>query len=352
MFPSDIKKLLKLAFEKKLTFAVYQRPGTPAPVLIGPMVMMEESADRSKEAGFHLDTFFPGLNPGYYIPSDNHDRRLRDALNAPDLHDIPTVMRPERKSTDMLTYRAMFGRIMNRLRGKDHKTVIARTIAGHSSGIDWITVAEQYFDLHPDTFRFFFFSIPTGGWLGASPEMLAVRNAGSDTVNTMSFAGTMAADSNEPWDEKNIKEQGYVTRYIVDKLTESIGHPQVNEPEDVRFGNIKHICQRISITYDGPIEKFIATIHPTPALMGYPAKEAFFDIIDNERAPRYCYGGFVGVNDELGECYYVNLRSLHFDGSNYCIYAGGGLTEMSDVDTEWRETEAKAQGLLDIINNS
>ena len=63
-------------------------------------------------------------------------------------------------------------------------------------------------------------------------------------------------------------------------------------------------------------------------------------------------GGYVGVTDSEGTHIFVNLRCVHFDEARYCIYAGGGITAKSESATEWDETSAKSQVLLNAINQS
>ena len=41
---------------------------------------------------------------------------------------------------------------------------------------------------------------------------------------------------------------------------------------------------------------------------------------------------------------------MEVDDSRLRLYVGGGLTDKSDPEREWKETEAKAQTLLSIIN--
>jgi isochorismate synthase len=46
----------------------------------------------------------------------------------------------------------------------------------------------------------------------------------------------------------------------------------------------------------------------------------------------------------------VNLRTVRFKDDKALFYAGAGITEGSDAQKEWIETELKCDTLLRIIN--
>jgi isochorismate synthase len=90
-------------------------------------------------------------------------------------------------------------------------------------------------------------------------------------------------------------------------------------------------------------------LSPTPAVLGYPSKDALTDIERFEVHPRFCYSGFVGTCDKKGYHFYVNLRCAHFSQDRVCAYAGGGLTAKSNPNDEWNETFYKLLPLLDTM---
>ena len=65
--------------------------------------------------------------------------------------------------------------------------------------------------------------------------------------------------------------------------------------------------------------------------------------------PRYCYAGYVGYADKKGLNIYVNLRCVHFNTERFCIYGGGGLTELSTEEAEWQEVELKTAVLRRVL---
>ena len=66
---------------------------------------------------------------------------------------------------------------------------------------------------------------------------------------------------------------------------------------------------------------------------------------------RSLYGGYVGVNSPSGIRAFVNLRSMNFNHKGgYCLYAGGGITSLSQPSDEWLETETKSAVLRRCIS--
>ncbi len=86
----------------------------------------------------------------------------------------------------------------------------------------------------------------------------------------------------------------------------------------------------------------MGALHPTPALGGSPRGAALAWIAAHEAHPRGWYAGPVGWCDAQGNGeFFVSIRSAALRGDRAWVYAGAGLVEGSDADTEWRETDAK-----------
>lgn len=257
-----------------------------------------------------------------------------------------------RHSTTRAEYDMAMDQILEHLQNHGGKVVLSRTLADMNSSVDWVNVAERYFTLHDEAFRYLYFTPRYGCWLGASPEQLLIVN-GSD-FSTMALAGTRElTDSVKPWSGKNIAEQAIVRNYIVDRLYDLGLAPHCGPTETITTGNIQHLCTivRGSIESSDPAE-ILRALNPTPALAGYPLPLALEQIAMNERHPRRCYGGYVAVATKSSMESYVNLRCVNFDDKGWCMYVGGGIMPDSDVDEEWNETEAKALILKKLIEDS
>jgi isochorismate synthase len=95
---------------------------------------------------------------------------------------------------------------------------------------------------------------------------------------------------------------------------------------------------------------FIAALHPTPAVCGYPKTKAARFILKKEKHDRRYYTGYLGpwrLNGEVG--LYVNLRCMEIDPQQYTLYSGVGITARSVPENEWKETNNKAGTLLSAI---
>ena len=334
MLSRSLKSLINSCLDDKRTFAVYALPyHTPACIVAG-----ENSL--SSGGTFFINDFNNTLgNPLTISGCSQH----HNEVEPPEPYNCSTVYEDyKRHITD----------IVNDLKKTGGKTVYSRTLCGDASGIDWAEVTDRYFSAFPDTFRFIYYTPVTGAWLGASPEILLERKSGESRVYTMSLAGTTSNDSTENWDEKNIKEHDFVTRYITDVFNQLGIKAEISPAEDVYFGTVKHLCNRISGEYTGDFFTAINVLSPTPALAGVPLSDALEHIGLHEPHPRRCYGGYTGVLDSEGEHAYVNLRSVHFSPKYFCIYAGGGITSDSNPDDEWTETRNKVQKLHNIILSS
>lgn len=254
-------------------------------------------------------------------------------------------------STSPDEYAAGVSGIIDILRRRGGKTVVSRAIAGHYRG-SWADAVEQVFDrMDSNAFRFVYYTPDTAGWAGASPELL-LDMAPSGDVSTMALAGTMSCDDDhDEWDQKNREEHALVVDYIASVFREAGLQPVVHGAETVRHGDVRHLRHLITATgADGLFDLLVGRLSPTPALAGWPVETSIGEIGQVEAHPRYCYGGYISVTDSGGRrSAYVNLRSFHFYGDTFCIYAGGGITGRSDVVGEWREAEAKSRPLQRIL---
>lgn len=345
MFSGRIKKALGLALKKNEAFALYIMPDDDKVHFLASKEVCRY--EESNENGFFINSF----NNSYGMPVLIADElSLDDAIdyfNESEIKPAPDV-KPFESSTDKSIYIERTSDVIAGLRNEGGKAVISRVICGDATSMNWIDVVQKYFSKYKSTFRYIYNTPVTGMWFGASPEILVKREVLTDVIQTMALAGTRKC-SEYDWDDKNIEEHDFVTRYIVSTL-KSLGlEPQVGMAENVRFGSIEHLCHRIIAKYDGPIITVANALSPTPALAGFPLDRALEYIEYAELHPRRCYGGYVGCRNGYGEYIYVNLRCCHFNNQRYCIYAGGGITGKSDASLEWMETDVKSEFLRKLL---
>ncbi|MCM1377250.1 MAG: chorismate-binding protein [Clostridium sp.] len=205
-----------------------------------------------------------------------------------------------------------------------------------------------------DNFVFLFYTPQTGLWMGASPELLLSYN--SEGIRTMSLAGTREAGSNEEWDLKNTLEQKTVTDFITKEIAKNGYIPEILPTYTKKTGTVEHLCTPIRGIIQ--TQKAKATplrianrLSPTPALSGYPREEAIAFLTKKEEIDRGYYGGYCGPITETTGKLYVNLRSGCFIPGWGALYAGGGITLLSESDKEWEETERKLKAMLTGISD-
>lgn len=351
MLPENIKIAINKCIKCHIPFVVFSKTGECDAVFFSnPSRQIGQQAICDTDIGFAVSLFNSNRNP--YLISQECD--TLHTLNLPDTKISKPSIIPWSQSTNQEEYIKCVNILIERLKHRGGKTVYSKVITGSANQIYWGDVIDGYFSSFQATFRYAYYLPETGFWMGASPEILLMSNKKSAKISTMSLAGTRPiTDKSIPWDIKNKEEHDIVTKYIVNVLKSEGIDTHVSADENIAYGSIEHLCNRIVGTRTNNIGLYhIANkLSPTPALAGFPISEAINDISDLEAHPRYCYGGYVAINDPSRFYAYVNLRCVHFNNSNYCIYGGGGITARSNASDEWNETEAKTARLRELLNS-
>ena len=207
--------------------------------------------------------------------------------------------------------------------------------------------------LYPQALVYFWHHPKAGTWTGSSPERFFRINEYG--LKTMSLAGTLPFNSEEiyHWSTKEKLEQELVTKSIIKVLTDLFKGEDIecSDTYTKRAGNLVHLCNDISIKkINVSIKRMIKNLHPTPAVGGIPQREGIDFIGSNEKFNREYYSGFMGDIDLLGEGnLYVNLRCARLDKESISLFVGAGITSESNAELEWRETQNKAQTILQAL---
>jgi isochorismate synthase len=165
----------------------------------------------------------------------------------------------------------------------------------------------------------------------------------------MSLAGTKQS-KDIPWTKKEYEEQKIVTNSIVRELYKLNISPDVKELETVKAGAVYHLRNMILFESQEPIIDIANVLHPTPAISGNPKEQAIATIKIAENHSRSYYSGYGGpLNTNDLTHLFVNLRCASISQNQICLYVGGGITKLSDVEKEWEECERKAQSILNFL---
>ncbi len=255
--------------------------------------------------------------------------------------------------------------------GDFQKVVLSRTKKiALSPDFEVVTIFDKLCEAYPAAFVSAV-SLPHLGvvWVGASPETLVSQNA-KGVFRTMALAGTQSAydadgnlirPSEALWRQKEIEEQSYVTRYIINCLKKiRVREFEEEGPKTVIAGNLMHlrtdiIIDTVEINFPQLSTVMLDLLHPTSAVCGMPKMPATEFILTNEGYDREFYSGFLGpINTQnegnLPESHiFVNLRTMKIKNNEATLYAGCGITADSNPEKEWHETEMKTQTLERVI---
>jgi isochorismate synthase len=218
---------------------------------------------------------------------------------------------------------------------------------------DWAIWFDSACNNFPNAFVFFVHIPGERTWAGATPELFL--SLYQDTIRSVSLAGTLHPDSPSGWTEKESQEQRFVTDYIRDVFTKSgFSDVKVSEPETISIGKLQHLKTSFQVPYDKArselLSGLVRQLHPTPAVGGLPKKEGVDFLLSREIHPRNWYSGFLGPKQANGDLnLYVNLRSMEVLPKQAILYAGAGITAMSDPENEWFETENKLRMNMDLL---
>lgn len=231
---------------------------------------------------------------------------------------------------------------------------VMKVVASRRKVIDLkIEPHKAFMDLcnaYPNAFVFFISTPEFGNWIGASPELLLERQ--NDHLYTMALAGTRPRGTGGEWDHKNIIEQKVVTSFIKKVFFMNDFHYITGDTVTLEAGPVEHIVTPLKATVNptSRLNDLLRQISPTPALAGYPPEAAINIITRHEGNSRQLYGGYLGPWNADGNFRLnVILRCARLWSDKALLYAGGGITDLSDPDEEWLETERKLSTLQFIM---
>jgi isochorismate synthase len=217
-----------------------------------------------------------------------------------------------------------------------------------------LEIIAKLLDFYPSANCYFFFHPSVGKWMGATPETLLSYKKG--VLKTMSLAGTKTKGNSvgKAWGTKESEEQQLVTDFIREALnSSSVSEIKVGKVETVTAGKLLHLKTEITAqTYFQNLDNCIDQLHPTPAVCGLPRKMALAYILTHENYDRSYYTGYLGWSEPQNETadYFVNLRCMELHDEYIDLYAGGGITAMSDPKAEYQEVQNKLLTMAAVLS--
>ena len=251
--------------------------------------------------------------------------------------------------------------------GQLERGVFRKIVLARKSTLRTRLSAEALFQkacrLYPRLFVALVYTEPSGMWLMATPEILLQGNG--NAFHTMSLAGTQKAPATTipplstkaveslEWPQKDQEEQQYVTDYIEACIRTFSDDYRLQGPYTMTAAHLCHL--RTDIHFRLPcadvLGDVLEALYPTPAVCGIPKEPARRFILRHEHEPRRYYSGFVGMLSPRADTHlFVSLRCMRLLPGGICeLYAGGGLLKESEMEKEWRETEAKMQTMMELV---
>ncbi|WLR41201.1 isochorismate synthase [Bacillus carboniphilus] len=198
-------------------------------------------------------------------------------------------------------------------------------------------------------------------FLGASPERLIKKE--EQKVFSTCLAGSIkrGKDREEDHqlgndllgDHKNLHEHQIVVNMIRENFSERcITYQCQKKPTLLKTRSVQHLYTPImGIVKKGySLFDFVESLHPTPALGGFPRQAAMKYIRDEEPMERGWYAAPIGWLDfeDNGE-FIVAIRSGLIQNNRAFLFAGCGIVRDSDPELEYEETIIKLKPMLSAV---
>lgn len=243
------------------------------------------------------------------------------------------------------------------------KIVLARSVELESKhNLSPTQLSYSLREAYPECYNFIVQIDEYTSFIGATPERLASFENGK--FKTEGLAGSTSRGKSASEDaalaqslmqsEKDLEEHQFVVRAIDDSLSPYSYRVEFpNKPRIKKLNNVQHLFTPISASIKSGIEihDLLEQLHPTPAVGGYPKTKAVPHIQEIEQLERGWYSAPVGWYN-LNGCgeFAVAIRSALLHKHKAYLYAGCGIVENSDPESEWDETLMKFQPITNALN--
>lgn len=365
LFTSRRKSLLTDGCFRRLTCPLTEN-GTPGARFSG---QAEAALHEARLAGIRHPViagaipFDPGQPSELFIPESyrfiDRDHLVRAAKTSPAFSGGEVT--GSRLIPEQPAFMAMVAQAIEAMtRGEADKVVLSRLQEICSrDAIDINGLMSQIVRQNPDNYHFHLPLSCGSTLLGASPELL-LRKEG-EHFYSCPLAGSAGRSADPAEDmlrgralmnsEKDRREHQLVTddmRKTLQPVSQTLSVPDV--PHLLTTSTLWHLATDIRGTLrhtDTSALSLAALLHPTPALSGYPHRQALDLIRTLEPFNRKLFGGMVGWCDDQGNGeWVVTIRCATVKEKTVTLFAGAGIIPASDPDSEWRETGIKLNTML------
>ncbi|CAH9144087.1 unnamed protein product [Cuscuta epithymum] len=270
----------------------------------------------------------------------------------PDTYVLQKTHIPGKTSWDQAVNRAL-----HMIKG-DYSTLIKVVLARSSrvvTAIDidpltWLTCLKYEGE---NAYQFCLQPPESPAFIGNTPEQLFHRDqlsVCSDALaGTRARGGTALLDLKIGHDLLSSPKEHYeftIVRECIRRRLEAVCSSVLIEPKKAlkKLPRVQHLYARLSGRLQSEDDEFkvLSSLHPTPAVCGYPTEVARVLIAETETFDRGMYAGPVGWFGGEESEFAVGIRSaLVGKGLGALIYAGTGIVKGSSSSSEWDELELK-----------
>ncbi|CAM3609503.1 isochorismate synthase DhbC [Polaromonas hydrogenivorans] len=245
------------------------------------------------------------------------------------------------------------------------KVVLARTLElAAAEAIDVQCLLERLArrNTHGYTFAVDLAGTGQGTLIGASPELLLSRRGLQVRSNPLAGSAARATDAMEDarrsqallTSAKDLHEHKVVADAVARGLRPYCRTLDVPaSPALIHTEAMWHLSSDIRGELAHPQASSLqlaSSLHPTPAVCGYPNEKAFELISQIEAFDRGFYAGMVGWCDAQGNGeWVVTLRCAKVKGRSMRLFAGAGVVAESEPESELAETAAKFRTMLNAL---
>ncbi|MFC7357452.1 isochorismate synthase [Jejudonia soesokkakensis] len=344
---------IKEHYESKLPFMVFAHPESNEITAYLFTSKINSRNDNFEQAGAILAPFDFADN-AYFLPIDQ-TTTITTHVDLSSIHPMTEVPLNE-DFLEKQAYEALVQKSIKTIQNTPLKKVVtSRKKEIDLPFLDLENVLKRLFSLYASVFTYCWYHPETDIWCGATPEILVKKK--DTSFATMALAGTKKPQNGMvvDWGHKEKNEQKYVVDAISKNLEKITSVIKISKTYSHPAGTLVHLRTDI----EGVIKKsrsslksIVNALHPTPAICGTPKEVAKQFIDNNEGYDREFYTGFVGIIRPESETtsLYVNLRCMRLQPKKATLYVGGGITEDSNPELEFIETQNKMQTMLQVLH--
>ncbi|KPF46034.1 isochorismate synthase MenF [Rhizobium sp. AAP43] len=303
---------------------------------------------------------FDVSEPSCLYVTDNHEWHSRDATT-PHFPTGSPVLTAQRSLPDEAGFKRAVEHAIVNFRHSDVRKVVLSVMRElkFSTDIDVDLLLANLRARNREGYQFRI-ATPDGGELvGVSPELL-MRKEG-DRIVSNPLAGSAKRLTDPEADRANAEKleasekDHYEHRLVVDDIRARL-EPCCAElsvpsrPSLINTAALWHLSTRMEGRVADPSMNALqlaCLIHPTPAVCGFPTERAHRLIRFVEPFDRGLFTGMVGWCDAEGNGeWVVTIRCGTVKGNTVQLFAGAGIVEASQPDSEWAEVQTKLGTML------